>query len=76
MTKTDFIKVSGFGNSKVILAANASFYREHKYQIEEPTDEEIKAEFPEYQIADPEESEEPTDEAPKAKRTYTRRATN
>lgn len=82
MQKTDFIKVHG----KVILAANARFYREQKCQIEEPTEEEIKAEFPEYQIqnaadpipapvmeASPAEEEEP---APAPKRIYKRKSAN
>lgn len=76
MTKKDFIKVSGFGFSKVVLAANASFYKEHKYQIDEPTDEEIKAEFPEYKIEDHEDPDPADDHEAPEKRKYTRRATN
>ena len=38
--------------NKVLLAANASFYREHRYMIEEPTEEEIMAEFPEFRKED------------------------
>lgn len=66
MAKKDFIKVSG----KVVMKANEAFYKEHGYTIEEPTDEEIKAEFPEYQFEAVEEQEEPaaaeTAEAPAA----------
>lgn len=75
MAKNDYIKVSG----KVMLLANAAFYREHGYKVEEPTEEEIKAEFPEYEIeapVAPSAEEKPTEEEAPAKRKYTRKATN
>lgn len=74
MAKNDYIKVSGHGYSKVVLAANAPFYREQKYQIEQPTEEEIKAEFPDYQIEALADADPAEEVAPKQKRTYNRKS--